>query len=116
MRNNDKVPESKNSAVVIRKAGVTDSRAILGCLAAAFEPYRTSYTHHAYLDTILTEETITARLAVMQVFVAMAGDQIVGTIACAKQDAKRGTFARHGSSAGMAGTRDRRKAITRGRS
>ena len=90
MRNNDKVPESKNSAVVIRKAAVADSRAILGCLAAAFEPYRTSYTHHAYLDTILTEETITARLAVMQVFVAMSGDQIVGTIACAKQHSNEG--------------------------
>ena len=90
MRNNEKVPESKNSDVVMRKAIAADSRAILGCLAAAFEPYRTSYTHHAYLDTILTEETITARLAVMQVFVAAAGDQIVGTIACSKQDADDG--------------------------
>ena len=90
MRNNEKVPESKNSDVVVRKAIAADSRAILGCLAAAFEPYRTSYTHHAYVDTILTEETITARLAVMQVFVAMAGDQIVGTIACSKQHSNEG--------------------------
>ncbi len=84
------VPESKNAAVIIRSAAVADTRAILGCLAAAFEPYRTSYTHDAYLDTVLTEDTITARLAVMQVFVAVSGDQVVGTIACSKQDASEG--------------------------
>ncbi len=115
MRNNEKVPESKNSDVVVRKAIAADSRAILGCLAAAFEPYRTSYTHHAYLDTILTEETITARLAVMQVFVAVAGDQIVGTIACSKQHSNEGHLRGMAVSAGMAGTRDRREAIARGR-
>src|SRR5271170_2170761 len=90
MRNNKKVPEQKNSALIIRKATAADARAILDCLAAAFEPYRTSYTHDAYLDTVLSEETITARLAVMQVFVAVSGDQIVGTIACARQNADEG--------------------------
>ncbi len=90
VRNNEKVPESKSSNVVIRTATAADARAILDCLAAAFESYRTTYTHDAYLDTVLTEETITARLAVMQVFVAASGDQIVGTIACSKQDASEG--------------------------
>lgn len=90
MRNNKKVPEQKNSALVIRSASATDSRGILDCLAEAFEPYRNSYPPAAYLDTVLTEETITARLAVMQVFVAVASDQVVGTIACWKQDASEG--------------------------
>lgn len=90
MRNNEKVPEEKNSEVVICRAAVSDSRAILGCLAAAFEPYRTGYTPAAYLDTVLTEETILARLASMQIFVAAAGDRIVGTIACSAQGANEG--------------------------
>ena len=87
MRNNIDVSES---AVVIRKANAADARGILDCLAAAFEPYCTSYTPDAYLDTILTEDALTARLASMQIFVAVTGDQIVGTIACAKPDVDEG--------------------------
>jgi ribosomal protein S18 acetylase RimI-like enzyme len=89
VRNNVDVPEQE-SAFIIRKAIAADGRGILECFAAAFEPYRASYTHDAYLDTVLTEETITARLGAMQVFVAVAGDQIVGTIACGVQDADEG--------------------------
>ena len=89
MRNNVDMAKEKNG-VVICKATAADARGILHCLAAAFEPYRVSYTPAAYLDTILTEDTITARLGSMQVIVAAAGDQIVGTIACSRQDAHEG--------------------------
>lgn len=80
----------QENAVILRKAVAADARGVLDCLGAAFEPYRTQYTHAAYLDTILTEHTISARLASMQVFVAVAGARIVGTIACSKQDADEG--------------------------
>ncbi len=77
--------------IAIRRATAPDARGILDCLAAAFEPYRTSYTHAGYLDTVLTGETVLGRLASMQVFVAVAaGDQIVGTIACAMVNATEG--------------------------
>lgn len=89
MRNNRDVVEPSRT-IVIRRATAADSRGILDCLATAFEPYRTSYTHGAYLDTVLSEETIMARLTSMQVFVAVSADQIVGTIACAMQDATVG--------------------------
>lgn len=75
---------------IIRKATTVDVRGILDCLATAFEPYRASYTHDAYLDTILNEEMCAARLSSMQVFVAAAGEKIVGTIACAIQHANEG--------------------------
>ncbi len=62
---------------------MADARGILECLASAFEPYRSSYTPGAYLDTVLTAETIAQRLNSMQVFVAAtADDQVAGTIAC----------------------------------
>jgi ribosomal protein S18 acetylase RimI-like enzyme len=75
--------------IVIRRA--TDSRGILECLASAFEPYRARYTPAAYLDTVLTAETIAQRLDSMQVFVAVtADDQIVGTIACSLSEIGEG--------------------------
>lgn len=89
VRNNVDVSDHEN-AVVIRKATAADARGILECLAVAFEPYRTSYTPGAYLDTILNEAALAARLASMQIFVAVAGEQIAGTIACAKQNADEG--------------------------
>ncbi len=66
----------------IRSADADDAPAILGCLAAAFEPYRTSYTPGAWLDTVLTSETLEHRLATMSVLVAVSpGEGIIGTIA-----------------------------------
>ena len=78
------------STIVVRQATIADARGILDCLSAAFEPYRTSYTPDAYLDTVLTEETVIARLATMQIFVAVSDGQVVGTIACAMQGAEEG--------------------------
>jgi ribosomal protein S18 acetylase RimI-like enzyme len=80
-----------SATVTVRPATTADSRGILECLASAFELYRASYTPAAYLDTVLTSETIAQRLESMQVFVAVAADdQIVGTIACSLSEIGEG--------------------------
>jgi ribosomal protein S18 acetylase RimI-like enzyme len=77
--------------IVIRRATAADADGILSCLAIAFEPYRSSYTRGAYLDTVLTPETVLRRLMSMHIFVAAgAGDQVAGTIACAMASATEG--------------------------
>jgi GNAT superfamily N-acetyltransferase len=70
-------------SVEIRKATEDDRDAILECLQLAFAPYESSYTPGAYLDTVLTSETLHHRLKTMSVFVA-CGDsgKVLGTIAC----------------------------------
>src|SRR5450755_1337697 len=68
----------------------SDAQGILNCLAAAFEAYRASYTADAYLDTVLTAETVSQRLESMQVFVAVADVRVVGTIACAVYEMTEG--------------------------
>ena len=66
----------------LRAGNAEDAPAILNCLAAAFEPYRTSYTPGAWLDTVLTSETLEHRFSTMTVFVVSSpGEGIVGTIA-----------------------------------
>jgi N-acetylglutamate synthase-like GNAT family acetyltransferase len=71
------------STISIRSATNNDAREILACLHAAFAAYRDSYTPEAFLDTVLTLETLKERLAHMQVFVAESSSgQIAGTIAC----------------------------------
>ena len=73
----------------IRGAGLEDAAAILHCLAAAFEPYRASYTPGAWLDTVLTPETLQQRLSSMTILVAGSPhDGIVGTIAFAAVNAE----------------------------
>src|SRR5260370_12470902 len=67
----------------IRPALIDDAPAILACLRAAFDEYRASYTPAAFLDTVLTQETVERRLSEMFVLVAThASNQIVGSIAC----------------------------------
>lgn len=66
----------------IRKAASNDKTAILTCLASAFEPFREQYTPEAYLDTVLTVDSIHNRLQEMRVYVAVCADEIIGTIAC----------------------------------
>jgi GNAT superfamily N-acetyltransferase len=74
--------------VLVRRATSNDADAILDCLHAAFEPYRTRYTPDGYRDTTLTPETIRERLTSMSVLVAVAAEgKIVGTIASAVADA-----------------------------
>src|SRR5437764_15344549 len=68
----------------IRRAKLEDAAGILDCLQAAFEPYRQMYSPQGFRDTVLTPETLPARLEAMSVFVAVtARHQIIGTIACA---------------------------------
>jgi ribosomal protein S18 acetylase RimI-like enzyme len=75
----------------IRGAFAEDIPGILECLSAAFERYRDSYTPGAFLDTILTYETLRERLEHMQVFAALSPEgQIVGTIACNLVSPKEG--------------------------
>ena len=66
----------------IRNTTYEDCAAILECLRSAFAPYRESYTPEAFLDTVLTPETLRHRLSEMSVVVAanMSGE-VVGTIA-----------------------------------
>src|SRR5207249_10849874 len=56
--------------------------AVLPCLAAAFEPFRSRYTAGAFRDTVLTGEEAARRFAEMSVLVAEDdAARIVGTIA-----------------------------------
>lgn len=72
-----------HSVISIRSASSNDAPEILACLQAAFAPYRDSYSAAAYLDTVLTRESLRDRLIHMQVFVVEnSSGQIVGTIAC----------------------------------
>ena len=80
-----------NSLVVIRRATVEDASAILGCLRAAFEPYRSSYTPAAFADTVLSEETIQLRFACMCILVALNEKRdVVGTIGCSADGSGEG--------------------------
>lgn len=65
----------------IRAAYTGDARCIVACLEAAFAPYRDLYTPAAYADTVPHTNGILRRIANMHVLVAVAGDQVVGTIA-----------------------------------
>jgi len=66
---------------VIRPASVEDAAAILQCLRDAFEPYRSQYTPQAWLDTVMTTDTLLHRLISMTVWVAVSAQgNVVGTI------------------------------------
>ena len=66
---------------VIRPARIEDAAAVLQCLRAAFEPYHLQYTPQAWLDTVMTPDTLLHRLTFMTVLVAVSAEgSIVGTI------------------------------------
>jgi GNAT superfamily N-acetyltransferase len=67
--------------VKIRAAVTGDAPQIAACLEGAFASYRDLYTPDAYADTVPTVDGIARRLASMHVLVAVAGDQVIGTIA-----------------------------------
>jgi GNAT superfamily N-acetyltransferase len=72
----------------IREATAEDVPGILACLAAAFEPYRPSYTPAAFADTVLDGATLRERLAVMTLLVAVDDSRtVVGTIGYRLMDA-----------------------------
>ena len=63
----------------IRPARTEDVAAILKCLRAAFEPYRSQYTPQAWLDTVPTPDRLLHRLTSMTVLVAVSAEgNIVG--------------------------------------
>src|SRR5437867_9415725 len=65
----------------ITRATLDDGEGILGCLRAAFEPYRSQYTRDAYEDTVMTTEMVRRRIETMTVLVARNEvGLIVGTI------------------------------------
>ena len=77
--------------LTLRRACAADAPAILECLRVAFEPYRNRYSPEAFLDTVLTPETIQQRLGEMFVFVAVdSAGGVVGTIACVVIDGNEG--------------------------
>lgn len=72
-----------NDNVSIGCASEDDAAGILKCLASAFEPYRETYTPGAYVDTVLTTETVRSRMKQMMVLVAKDNHgRVVGTVAC----------------------------------
>lgn len=71
----------KELTFTIRAATAGDTEGILACLREAFEPFRARYTPGAWLDTVLTPETLRARFAEMTVLVATdPGGAVIGTI------------------------------------
>jgi ribosomal protein S18 acetylase RimI-like enzyme len=74
----DAVPEFH-----IRPATEADCAGILGCLHAAFEPYRSQYSAAAYEDTVLNDDSLRQRLGNMNLFVALDGSgNVIGTVGC----------------------------------
>ena len=69
---------------LIRPAKNGDEHGILRCLAAAFEPYRASYTPEAYADTVLDETSLAERLQRTHVLVAPYTEEIAGTVAASQ--------------------------------
>ena len=81
----------KDSTFQIRKATQDDAEGILDCLRAAFAQYQRDYTEAAYLDTVLTPQSLATRLSKSTVFVAIdALKQIVGTVACGQAVEREG--------------------------
>ena len=69
-------------SLTIRRADANDGEAIVACLAAAFAPYRNSYTPAAFTDTVLDSRLVLRRLRESYVFVAASDGNVVGTLAC----------------------------------
>lgn len=83
--------QQQSQTISLRRATGEDAPQILACLRAAFEEYRRLYTPAAFLDTVLTPETILVRLAKFFVFVAVSdASEVVGTIACNIVSAEEG--------------------------
>jgi RimJ/RimL family protein N-acetyltransferase len=83
LRNHGRVQSANSERFSIRNATADDCRGILECLASAFAPFRESYTPDAFLDTVLTPDTVKKRLQEMVVLVALLDTGgVVGTIGC----------------------------------
>lgn len=81
----------RESLWAIRKAEPSDSAGLLKCLREAFEVYRSNYTTAAFVDTVLTHETLQQRLRTMRLLAAVSDSrEIIGTIGCCVVDASEG--------------------------
>ena len=74
--------QSGNEDLFIRPATSKDVSSILNCLKEAFGPYQQAYTREAFSDTILDTKSVERRMKEMQLFVAVTGGKVVGTIGC----------------------------------
>lgn len=83
-------PDPPVTPFTIREATPDDAPAILACLREAFEPFRIDYTPEAFLDTVLSPETLKHRLGAMTVLVAVAEDTLIGTIGAAAEKNREG--------------------------
>ena len=93
---------AESRTFLIRRATDGDVPGILETLSAAFEDYRDRYTREAFLDTVLTLETVGQRLSDMNVFVAIdETGEIVGTVGCnvinGEEGGGRRAYSRNGS-------------------
>lgn len=71
------------AATLVRLASTSDADQISLCLAAAFEPFRSSYTPAAFADTVLTSSQLRQRMAHMTIYVAInPGQEVLGTVGC----------------------------------
>lgn len=75
-----------NREFEIRQAQAADAGGVLACLAAAFEGYREQYSSAGFADTVLDRASLEARMQHMRVLVAVAKNQIVGTIGWSAHD------------------------------
>jgi predicted N-acetyltransferase YhbS len=81
----------KHSTFQIRRATPADATGILDCLRAAFSEYQRDYTEGAYLDTVLTPESVQTRLSRSTVIVALdTMQQVVGTVSCSQAAGREG--------------------------
>ena len=71
---------SRAMSVTVRAASIDDGDAIIACLNAAFQPYRSQYTPEAFADTVVARAAMERRLQTMTVFVAEANADVVGTL------------------------------------
>ena len=76
--------------LLIHAADAADAPAIVACLEAAFAPYRHLYPLTAYADTVPDTDGILRRLTGMHVLVAVASNQVAGTIAGALNNQAEG--------------------------
>ena len=107
--------DARDQVTVIRRARDKDAAGILETLREAFEQYREQYTAGGFADTVLTAETLAARMTEMSVFVATDEDGAVfGTIAVAAHDPEahiRGMAIRPASQRHGVGRRLLRRAV-----
>lgn len=59
-------------------------------MAATFVPYQNEYTPAAFADTVLTPDSIRARMDRMRVLVASPQGEVIGTVAGAEGQAGQG--------------------------